>query len=355
MEPISFTHATIPAECLPSEELADCAATALGRDGKTLLSYGSGAGYTPLRELIASWFDVHPYRVVITNGSQQALRLLADCLVPGQPVLVESPTSNRSRAQFLEAGAWINTIVVDEDGLNLDDLGLTLQTRIRPAFLYMTPTFQNPTGTVLPASRRRPLVQVAEARGLRIVEDDPWSLLRLDGEAVPALFDFSEKRTIYLSSFSATIAPGLRVGWLILPDDLAPTVIEAANNRYITPSLLGQATAFEFINRGAFGPQVERVREALRVRRDATLAALDRHFPTLARWNRPTGGPFIWLQALESIDLRPVMARAEGVTALDGTVFGAPSDRIRLAYSGVDPERIEEGVAALAAAFTQTD
>jgi 2-aminoadipate transaminase len=351
METISFAGEGLPPECLPQEELADCARTVLEREGKTLLSYGSGAGYTPLRELIAEWFGVHPYRVVLTNGSLQGLGLLARRFVRGESVLVEYPSYDRALTLLLDAGASLLAAVVDQQGLNVDDLELVLQGQTRPAFVYTMPTFQNPTGRTLPEERRRHLVRAVLNRDIRLVEDDPYSLLRFDGDSQPALFDVSGKQTIYLSTFSETIAPGLRVGWLIVPEQLAGELTELANSTYISPSLVSQAVVHEFMRRGNFEPNLARTNEILKARRDAMLAALDKHFGSGANWTRPEGGYFVWLEVEMGVDLRPVLARAEGVTAVDGTAFSASSNKLRLTFASAAPDEIEAGIERLAAAM----
>ena len=350
METISFARGGPPPECLPDAELADCARTVLEREGKTILSYGSGAGYTPLRELIGEWFGVHPYRVLLTNGSLQGLALLARRFVRGKSVMVEYPTYDRALKVLLRAGASLLAAVVDDDGLNVDDVELQQMGQQRPAFVYTIPTFQNPTGRTLPEDRRRALVNALMTRGIRLVEDDPYTLLRFEGVTQPALFDFAQKQSIYCSSFSETIAPGLRVGWLILPDELAGELTEAANSTYITPSLLSQAVVCEFIRRGSFEPQLRKLNETLVVRRDAMLAALEKHFAG-AKWTRPEGGHFVWVEVPMGTDMRPVLERAEGVTAVDGTEFSAPSNLVRLSYSCVSPDEIETGIERLAAAL----
>jgi DNA-binding transcriptional MocR family regulator len=183
-----------------------------------------------------------------------------------------------------------------------------------------------------------------------IVEDDPYALVRFEGEQLPALFDYSGKTSIYMSSFSKTISPGLRVGWLILPENLAGDLTELAASIYITPSLLSQAIVYEFITRGSFEPNLRRMNELLRIRRDAMIAALEKHIPE-ATWTRPQGGYFLWVELPGMPDSRAVLARAQGVTAVDGTEFSVASYFVRLAYSYASPDEIDAGVERLAAAL----
>ncbi len=349
MESISLARGVPAPECLDEQELADCARTVLERDGKTVLSYGSGAGYTPLRELIAEWFKVDPSRVVLTNGGLQGLVLLTQHFGRGQTVFVEAPTYDRPLKILLENAISVVPMGMDEHGLVPQELETALRLNPTPAFVYTIPTFQNPSGRTLPEERRREIVEIAGAAGVTIVEDDPYGLVRFEGEAPPAMFDLAQETVIYTSSFSKTVAPGLRVGWFIFPDELAGQITERANSTYITPVLLGEAIVYEFIRRGSFEPNLKRINGLLKERRDAMLASLDKHF-TGARWSRPEGGYFIWLELPEGTSAKEVLDRAEGVTAVLGTDFGGAANTIRLAYSFVSPDEIDAGIERLAAA-----
>jgi 2-aminoadipate transaminase len=350
METISFARGVPAPECLAVEDLADCARTVIEREGRSILSYGPAAGYTPLRALIAEWFGVHPFRVVLTNGSLQGLALLARELGRGNNVVVEWPTYDRALKVLLDAGCSLLAVVVDDEGMSIEDLENQLMGQSKPGFVYTIPTFQNPTGRVLPAERRQEMVKVLGNREIMIVEDDTYGLLRFEGEPLPAVFDYAGKRSIYMSSFSKTIAPGLRVGWMIVPEALAGTLSEAAASTYITPSLLSQAIVHEFITRGTFEPNLRRITGLLKTRRDAMLAALEKHFSG-AKWTQPAGGYFVWLELPFEANVPEVLKRAKGVTAVNGTEFSAPSNFIRLAYSFASPEEIEVGVERLAAAM----
>jgi len=346
---ISFARGVPAPECLAVDELAECARAAIERDGKTILSYGSGAGYTPLRELIGEWFGVHPSRIVLTNGSLNGFVLLARQLGRGKSVFIEYPTYDRAIKILLEAGATLAAVTIDQDGIVLEELENQLRQNPNTGFLYTIPTFQNPTGQTQSEPRRRQVVTLAEQQNLLLFEDDPYSLIRFEGEALPALFDLTEKRSIYSSSFSKTVAPGLRVGWFILPEQLAADLTEAATSSYITPVLLAQATVHEVITRSLFEPNLKRVNGLIKARRDAMLAALDKHF-TGATWTRPQGGYFVWLTLPVGTVAKDVIDRAEGVTAVAGPEFGGPAHTMRLAYSFVSPDEIETGIERLAAA-----
>jgi 2-aminoadipate transaminase len=350
MEAISFARGVPAPECIPVEEIADCARAAVERDGATVLSYGPVGGYQPLREWIAERHGVAPARVLITNGSLQGFVFLAERFA-GQRVLVEEPTYDRPLKILAARGIETTAIPMDDEGLEPAVLETTLAGGEKPAFLYTIPTFQNPSGRTLSVERRRRLVELAREHDLPVLEDDPYGLVRYDGEAPPTLFELDGgERVIYSSSFSKTIAPGLRVGYFVLPESLERELEALAVSTYITPVLLGQATVFEFLRRGDFEPNLERVHSLLGARRDAMLNALEQELPG-SRWSRPEGGYFIWLELPPGNDTTELLDRATtaGVTFVPGTDFGAAPNTARLAFSYVSPDEIHEGVRRLAA------
>ncbi|MGZ4289731.1 MAG: aminotransferase-like domain-containing protein [Gaiellaceae bacterium] len=364
---ISFARGVPAPECLAVEELAECARAALQRDGRTILSYGPGGGYGPLREWLAERHGVESSRVVITSGSLQGFVFLAEQLVkPGTRVLVEAPTYDRPLKILTRLGAEIVTVPMDDDGLIPDEL---------PegdfAFLYTIPTFQNPSGRTLSVERRVRLAELARERNLLVLEDDPYGLVRYDGEPLPSVFELASGEEIaYCSSFSKTVAPGVRVGWYVLPEQLAAEIEALAVSTYISPPYLSQATVLEFVRRGNFEPNLERVNGLLRRRRDAMLEALAREMPEDAIWTRPEGGYFVWLDLPSGPPAAELLAEAEdaGVTfvkgsdffADTGSVVGGAADAqqghggrggersLRLAFSFVSPDEIAEGVSVLA-------
>src|SRR5919204_1040839 len=245
---------------------------------------------------------------------------------------------------------------MDDEGLDPDGLERELRCGKKTGFLYTIPTFQNPSGRTLSLERRRRVVELAREHDLIVLEDVPSGLVRLEGEPQPTLFQLAGgEQVVYSSSFSKTVAPGVRVGYFVLPAELERELEATAVQTYITPALLGEATVYEFVRRGNFEPNLERVRGLLRVRRDAMLEALERDFAGEARWNRPEGGYFLWLELPEEIDATQLLGRAgeAGVTFVPGSDFGGGAATARLAYSFVTPEEIGEGVRRLAALIEQ--
>ena len=346
METISFARGVPAPECLPVEELADCARVAIERDGAAALLYGHTLGYQPLREWIAEHHGVDPARVVVTNGSLQAFHFVLGTLGEGRRIVVERPTYDRPRkilSDFAE-------VAVDDDGLEVDELERLLA-GVGPAFLYTIPTFQNPSGVTLSGERRSRLAELAADGTLLIFEDDPYGLVRFEGEPLPSVFELAGGRNVvYSSSFSKTIAPGLRVGYVLVPDAAGPELEDLVASTYITPALVSQAIVLEFLHRGLFEPNLERVCGLLRARRDAMLDALERELGGRAHWSHPAGGYFLWLELAET-DATELLGRASqaGVTFVPGVDFGGGPSSARLAFSFASPTEIEAGVARLAA------
>jgi 2-aminoadipate transaminase len=356
METISFARGVPAPECLPVEDLAECARTALERDGQRVLNYGPGGGYEPLRGRLGERHGVEPARVLVTNGSLEAFTLLARLLLdPSRPrVLVEGPTYDRPLKILADLGADVTAIPFGDDGLDLEALEREVAAGPPPAFLYTIPTFQNPSGRSQPLEVRRRLVELARKLELPVVEDDPYALVRFEGEPLPSLLELAEgEGVIYTSSFSKVVSPGLRVGYVVAPAGLAGRLEDLATRTYLAPSFLPQATVSEYLDRGLLEPNLERIRRLLRARRDAMLDALSATCPPGTTWSRPEGGYFVWLDLPAGLDVASLLPRSEeaGVTFVKGADFypggsdGAHS--ARLAYSFVSPQEITEGIRRL--------
>lgn len=322
-----------------------------------MFSYGPGGGYEPLREWIAERHGVQPGRVVLTIGGLLGFVFYAAELLARRPgrVLVEAPTYDRPLKILAREGAEIVALPMDDEGLDPDALEEELvRTTEPPSFLYVIPTFQNPSGRTLSTERRRRLVELATTHDLPVLEDDPYGLVRYEGEPPPTLHELERGDLVtYTSSFSKIGAPGLRTGYFVLPAADATAFEERAVSTYISPPFLVQATMFEFIARGLFEPNLESVRTRLRERRDAMLGALERGFPESASWSRPEGGYFIWLELASGVSASELATQAEarGVSFVRGTDFfpgsGFGTSSARLAFSYEPPDRIAEGIAVL--------
>jgi len=352
LQMISFARGAPAPECLAVELLADCARVAVERD-PTVLAYGPGGGYAPLREWLAARHGVEPARVILTNGGLQGIAFVFEELLAARPgrVLVEGPTYDRPLKLLARLGAEVVPLPMDDDGL--DPEALERELGAGASFLYTIPTFQNPSGRTLSVERRRRLVELAIAHDVTVLEDDPYGLVRYEGEAPPSLLELEGgERVVYTSSFSKTVAPGLRVGWFVLPAELAARVEERAVSTYISPPFITQATIFELVERAAFEPNLKRIQGLLRDRRDAMLAALERELGGTATWNRPDGGYFLWVEL--PTETAPLLARAEpaGLSFVKGSDFfpgGRSGERsARFAFSYESPSAIDEGFSLLA-------
>ncbi|OFW53628.1 MAG: hypothetical protein A2146_01390 [Actinobacteria bacterium RBG_16_67_10] len=357
--PISFARGAPALELIPAADLAECAYAVAQREGAKVFAYGSGAGYAPLREWVAERHGVESSRVVLTVGGLQGFAFyVAEQLArrPGR-VLVEAPCYDRPLKILVRESAEIVALRMDEEGLDPDALESELRSRSDPpSFLYTIPTFQNPSGRSLSTERRRRIVEIAVASGLAVLEDDPYGLVRYEGDAHPSLFELEGGELVtHTSSFSKTVAPGLRVGYFVLPADTAAAFEARAVSTYISPPFLAQATISEFIERGRFEPNLVHVCAELRTRRDAMTRALEGSFPAGTSWSRPEGGYFVWLELPNGIASAELVARGEsaGVAFVRGEDFFPPGSGLgltsaRLAFSYETPERIAEGIEALA-------
>ena len=232
METISFARGVPAPECIPVDELADCARVAIEQGGAAVLSYGPGGGFAPLRAWIGERYGVEHERVVLTNGSLQGFVFLAERLAAGKRVLVEAPTYDRPLRILARLGAEVVALPMDEEGLDPDALEHALRAGPPPAFLYTIPTFQNPSGRTLSLDRRSRVLALAREHGLLVVEDDPYGLVSFDGEPPPTLHELADgEGVVHSSSFSKTIAPGVRVGWLVLPHPLIDSARVARGKR----------------------------------------------------------------------------------------------------------------------------
>jgi 2-aminoadipate transaminase len=353
---ISFARGAPAPEALATDLIAESTRAALARDGVRLLSYGTGHGYPPLRERLAADHGVAADHVFITNGSLQGFVFLLDALLhPGDLVAVEAPTYDRALLQLRLHGMEVLPLTVEADGLDVDALaGACAEGRV-PRLLYTIPNFQNPSGATLGADKRRALIEIAERHGILILEDDPYGRLRFEGEPLPGLFEQApEGRVLFTSSFSKIVAPGLRVGYLIAPPEIAAKLAAAASRTYISPALLAQGAVDQLMADGRLPGNIARVTALMKKRRDAMVAGL-RHMPEGTDCLPPQGGFFCWLTLPEGLSADALFpdAAAAGVAYVKGSdcVLEGGERTLRLAYSGVGPAEIEEGMERLGGVF----
>jgi 2-aminoadipate transaminase len=353
-EPISFARGAPSADIMPAATLREAAQRILGEDPKGALAYGVGSGYAPLRQWIADRHQVETERVLVTNGSLQAGVMLFDELVePGRPVIVEAPSYDRTLLALDERGADLLALPLESDGLDIGALEESLQGGARPRFIHTIPNFHNPAGCTLSLAKRRRLLELAAEHDFLIFEDDPYAELRFDGERLPRMLELdTSDRIVYASSFSKTIAPGVRVGYLIGPPDVIAPITRAAVNTYISPNMLSEAIVYEFCRSGAIEESIETVKRALRARRDALAEGLRGYIGEDARFVLPEGGYFLWVELPEEVDTSELhtLAAERGVTFVAGRDFmiEGGSNALRLAYSAVTPEQADEGARRLA-------
>jgi 2-aminoadipate transaminase len=347
---ISFARGMPGPDLLPIAAFGDCAREALERDGATALQYGPPGGYPPLKEWVAEQHGVDPARVIVTNGSLQGFAFTARHFVQsGSRFFVEAPCYDRSLSILRKLGAEVEQVELADDGLDVDLLAGSLR---EGDVVYTIPTFQNPSGRTLSLENRRRLLDLAAETGATVFEDDPYGMLRFEGDSIPRLFELSDGSTIFLSSFSKTVAPGIRTGYLIVPETLVPSIEELVLANYVSPAIFVEAALIEFLTSGRFEPNLETVRDGLRLRRDAMLTALAREMPEGTRWNEPEGGYFLWLDLPSGVAADTLLARAgeADVVFIRGADFyfhGGGEESARLAFSFATAHEIDEGITRL--------
>jgi DNA-binding transcriptional MocR family regulator len=351
---ISFARGAPSLDIVDVEGLRAAADRAFRSDPAGMAAYGTAVGYPPLRAWIAEQHGVPPERVLVTNGSMQADALLFDALVrPGDTVIVERPTYDRTLLSLRQRGADVRQVELKPDGIDAAALERLLLAGTNPTLAHIIPNFQNPAGYTLSARKREQLVAMARAYGFTIFEDDPYRALRFEGEPLPTMLSLGGEDLVYASSFSKTVCPGIRVGYLVGAEELIRWIARLATGTYISPSMVSQAIVFQFCRSGALERSIETVKSALRERARVLCDALRELLPD-ARFVEPQGGYFLWVD-LPGTDVAMLLEAAarRGVGFVKGEDFmleGAASS-LRLAYSGVTPAEIEEGVRRLAEAY----
>jgi 2-aminoadipate transaminase len=353
---ISFARGAPSLDIVDVEGLKDAAARAFANDPGGATAYGTAIGYAPLRAWIAEQHGVEPANVVVTNGSMQADAFLFDELVePSDTVVVERPTYDRTLLALRQRLADIRMVELEPDGIDVDGVATLIDGGVAPKLAHIIPNFQNPAGYTLSAPKREALLGLAREHGFTIFEDDPYVSIRFAGDPLPTMLSLDrDESVVYASSFSKTVCPGIRVGYLVGPAELIARIVKRATSTYISPNMVAQAIVHEFCQSGALQRSIETVRTNLKARIDALVTALERDLPD-ARFVAPEGGYFMWVELPEGTDVDKLFAAAgeRGVTFVKGSDFLLEGGRntLRLAYSGVTPEQIDAGIGRLAEAY----
>ncbi len=371
---ISFAGGLPAPEIFPIEAFETAVTRILRENGPQALQYSQTEGYLPLREFIAQKMsrygvETTPDNILITSGAQQALDIIGRIMLdPGDVVLTENPTYLGALQAWKAYQADYVSVPVDADGICVD-MRLEEALRAGPKFMYILPNFQNPTGVTLSLERRKKLIQIADHYGIPIIEDDPYGDLRFEGEHVPPLIaldaqlqathphkkkdnGFYRGDVIYLGTFSKTLAPGLRLGWMVAPRDVLRRCVTAKQGIDLHTSTLNQMLAYEIAKDGFLDEHKQIIRRVYSERRDIMLAAMEKYFPPGVHWTHPKGGLFLWVTLPEELDATAVLnkAIANKVAFVPGSAFypdGSGHNTGRFNFSNAQPEEIEIGIQRL--------
>jgi 2-aminoadipate transaminase len=352
---ISFARGAPSADILPSDLVRSAAERALTDDWERALSYGKGAGHPGLREWIAQANDVEPEQVMVTNGSLEGAAMLFDHLLgAGDTVIVEQPSYDRTLLQLSRLGVKLVGVPLEDDGVDVGALETALA-EDTPRLVHVIPNFHNPAGCTLSDDKRRRLVELAAEHGFTLFEDDPYREVGFAGDPMPTMHTLDRAdRVIYASSFSKTVSPGVRVGYLTGPVEAIAALSKRANETYISPNMLAESIVWELCRSGGLAENTETVKRALRERRDTLVEALREHLPE-AGFVVPEGGYFLWLTLNDDVDASALLGAAaeERVTFVPGADFmleGGESS-LRFSFASVPPGQIPEGVTRIARAL----
>lgn len=370
LDVISFAGGLPAPELFPIAAFHEACSRLLAEKGESALQYGTTEGYRPLREFIArehssKYMALTTENVLITASSQQALDLLGKLFFdPGDSVLVEAPTYVGALQAFRMYGANFLSTPIDEDGMCCDALEEVLPSELK--FIYVVPNFQNPTGVTLSLPRRMRLLQLARQHGVPIVEDNPYEELRFEGDRIPSLIslDGQSRRglpgnVIHLGTFSKTLAPGLRLGWVVAPAEIIRRLALLKQGTDLHTSTFSQMLAYEIVRDGFLRQHIAGLRAIYRERCAAMLRALEELFPAGVIWTHPRGGLFLWITLPEGVDSAAVLDTAlqAGVAFVPGKAFYPDPElgfrHMRLNFSNSPPEKIREGVRRLSEAVRQ--
>ncbi len=356
--PISFARGAPSLDIIDVDGLRRAAERAFSKDPAGTFAYGTSVGYKPLRAWIAERHGVDEDQVLVTNGSMQADAFLFETLVQsGDGVVIERPTYDRTLLSLRGRGANLHPVQLQADGINVTELSELLAGGTDISLAHVIPNFQNPAGYTLSLDKRQALVNLAREYNFTIFEDDPYVELRFTGETLPSMLSLSTQgEVVYASSFSKTVCPGIRVGYLVGPKDVIAKITKLATSTYISPSMVSQSIVNEFVRGGSFDSSVKTVKAALSERATRLATELREKLPQ-ATFVEPEGGYFLWVEFPEGTDGDALFdaAAKRGVALVKGTDFVVDGGKnaIRIAYSGVTPDEISEGISRLADAYKE--
>lgn len=359
-EVVSLAGGMPYAEALVTADVLDVVREALTEYGADALQYGGGQGHRALRErlgMLMAEEGIHadPEDVVVTAGAQQALDLLGRIFIdPGDLIAVEAPAYVGALTAFGMYEPRYLTVDFDDEGMVVDQLEHALIHGERPKFVYTVPNFANPTGVTMSHSRRNQLIALCREAGIPIVEDNPYGMLRFEGEALPTLRSMDPDNVIYLGTVSKVFSPAMRVGWALAERSVVQRLILAKEASDLCGSSFTMMVTERYLARPSWRENLAGLIDIYRLRRNAMSQALREHFPDTATWTHPVGGFYIWVTLPRWIDTRALLAAAVErlVAYVPGTAFytdGRGADQMRLAFSHPSEDRIREGVARLGA------
>ncbi|MEM4723858.1 MAG: PLP-dependent aminotransferase family protein [Candidatus Hadarchaeum sp.] len=349
-------------ELFPIREFQEACRYILEHEGPQALQYSVTEGYPPLKQYLVAKMQKYGVpaeeeNILIVNGSQQALDLIGKVFLnPGDTVLTDRPTYLGAIQAWSSYEARFVTVPLDDDGTRVDLIEDILK-RERVKFIYSLPNFHNPAGVTLSLERRHKLVELAARYGVFIVEDDPYGELRFEGEDITPIIVLHKENTIYLSTFSKTLAPGIRLGWIVAPARVLGRLVQAKQAADLHTSIFVQMIANDICQRGFLRQHVKNIRNMYRERCKVMLSAMERYFPPGVRWTRPQGGLFLWVILPEGTDSMELLKAAleEKVAFVPGSAFYpdgvSGKNTLRLTFSTATPEMIEEGIKRLGKAI----
>lgn len=362
---ISFAGGLPAPELFPVREFQEACRHILETDGPTSLQYSPTEGFLPLKEYLADTMSrygimVEVENILIVNGSQQGLDLVGKLFVdPEACVVCSRPTYLGALQAWNAYEASYCTVPMDENGTLVDELEALLKEGTRPRFIYELPNFHNPAGNTLSLERRQRVAHLAREYDLVIIEDDPYGELRFEGEDLTPLFRLAPERTIYLSTFSKTLAPGIRLAWITAPKPIISRLVQAKQGADLHSGTFVQMVANDICQRGILRQHVRRLRQVYRQRRDAMMDAIAEHFPEEVTFTKPLGGLFLWARAPEAINTRDFLLKAVAarVAYVPGFAF-YPGEQggehsMRLNFSNASTEMINEGIYRLGRAMKE--